>query len=176
MKKQVIFLLFAITFFMNAQTSFEFGENYRIIPVENMNQKFPFAEYDSNGTLHIVWVNQVSSNLNVYYAQSVDGGISFSEPVRMNSHAHTIVAYIQAGPKIAIRGEEITVVFMDDRSGFTSVYINVSPDGGLSWTGDLIVSDQPYLVAYPEIGVGIDNTLHLIYYSYNQNYSFNSVR
>jgi len=161
---------------MNAQTSYEFGENYRIVPVENVNQKFPFAEYDSYGTLHIVWVNQVSSNLNVYYAQSVDGGISFSEPVRMNSNVHTIVAYMQSGPKIAIRGNEIVVLFMDDRSGYTSIYINASPDGGISWAGDLKVSDQPYLNAYPEFSVGIDNELHLVYYSYNQNYSLNSVR
>ena len=65
---------------------------------------------------------------------------------------------------------------MDDRTGYTSVYINVSTDAGMSWDDDIRVSDQPYIEAYSEIGVGIDGKLHLIYYSYNQNYSFNSVR
>ena len=176
MRKLIIPAIIVFTVVLNAQPSFEFGQNYQIISVNNVNQKFPYAAFDSNGTLHLVWVNQSGSNLNVYYAQSVDEGYSYSDPVRINSHVHTVVAYIQAGPKIAIRGDEIVVVFMDDRTGYTSVYVNVSTDGGMTWGEDLKVSDQQYLVAYHNIGVGVDNELHLIYYSYNNNYSFNSVR
>jgi len=124
----------------------------------------------------LVWVNDSNGHKDVYYTKSIDEGFSFSEPVRINSHANTVVAYIQSGPKIAIRGEEIIVVFMDDRTGYTSVYISISTDAGITWDDDIRVSDQSYLEAYPEIGVGIDGMLHLIYYSYNQNYSFNSVR
>ena len=176
MRKLIIPAIFVFTIVLNAQPSFEFGQNYQIISVNNVNQIFPYAAFDSNGTLHLVWVHQSGSNLNVYYAQSIDEGYSYSDPVMINSHVHTVVAYIQAGPKIAIRGDEIVVVFMDDRTGYTSVYVNVSTDGGMTWGEDLKVSDQQYLVAYPIIGVGVDNELHLIYYSYNNNYSFNSVR
>ena len=167
---------FLITVPLTAQPTIELGQNYHIIPEDNIDQKFPNGAFDSNGVLHLVWVNDSNSHKDVYYAKSADEGFSFSIPVRINSHANTVVAYTQSGPKIAIRGEEIIIVFMDDRTGYTSVYINVSTDAGISWDDDIRVSDQPYLEAYSEIGVGIDGKLHLIYYSYNQNYSFNSVR
>ena len=175
LKIKLIYILL-LTGTLTAQPTIEFGENYHIIPEDNIDQKFPNGAFDSNDVLHLVWVNDNNSHKDVYYSKSNDGGGAFSEPVRINSHANTVVAYTQSGPKIAIRGEEIIVVFMDDRTGYTSVYINVSTDAGISWDDDIRVSDQPYIEAYPEIGVGIDGKLHLIYYSYNQNYSFNSVR
>ena len=168
--------IFLLTVCLTAQPSIDFGQNYHILSEDNIDQIFPNGAFDSNGVLHLVWVNDSNNYKDVYYANSIDEGFSFSEPVRINSHPNTVVAYTQAGPKIAIRGEEIIVVFMDDRTGYTSVYISLSTDAGISWEDDIRVSDQPYLEAYPEIGVGIDGKLHLIYYSYNQNYSFNSVR
>ena len=168
--KNCLITIFVFVGIVYAQPSLEFGQNYQVIPENIIDQKFPYSAIDSNDILHLVWVNDNNGNKDVYYAQSYDGGFSFSEPVRMNSHANTVVAYIQSGPKIAVRGEEIIVVFMDDRTGYTSVYINVSTDSGTSWGDDIRVSDQMYLEAYPEIGTGIDETLHLIYYSYNQNY------
>jgi len=159
-----------------SQPAFEFGQNYQVVTQENMDQKFPYAIFDSYGTLHLTWVTDQNGHKDVYYTQSTDGGYSFSEPERLNSHVHTVVGYMQSGPKIVMRGEELVVVFMDDRSGYTSIYINVSSNGGLSWGDDIRVSDQMYLEAYPEIGVGIDGKLHLAYYCYNQNYSWNSVR
>ncbi len=174
--KNCLITIFVFVGIVYAQPSLDFGQNYQVIPGNNINQKFPYSAIDSNDILHLVWVNDNNGNKDVYYAQSYDGGFSFSEIVRMNSHVHSVVAYIQAGPKLAIREDEVFVLFMDDRTGYTSVYINVSNDGGLSWGEDIRVSDQMYLEAYPEIGLGIDGKLHLLYYSYNQNYSLNSVR
>ena len=158
LKIKLIYILL-LTGTLTAQPTIEFGENYHIIPEDNIDQKFPNGAFDSNGVLHLVWVNDSNSHKDVYYARSINEGFSFSEPVRINSHANTVVAYIQSGPKIVIRGEEIIVVFMDDRTGYTSVYINVSIDAGMSWDDDIRVSDQPYIEAYSEIGVGIDGKL-----------------
>ena len=101
----------------------------------------------------MVWLTDINGHKDVYYARSTDSGITFSEPERLNSHVQTVVAYVQAGPKVAIRGNEVIVAFMDDRTGYTSVYINNSIDNGLNWIGDEKVSDQLYLVAYPSIGI-----------------------
>ena len=40
------------------------------------------------------------------YAQSLDAGGTFSEPVQINQIDNNIVAYIQAGPKIKVRGDK----------------------------------------------------------------------
>ena len=77
MRKLIIPAIFVFTIVLNAQPSFEFGQNYQIISVNNVNQKFPYAAFDSNGTLHLVWVHQSGGNLNVYYAQSIDEGYSY---------------------------------------------------------------------------------------------------
>jgi len=174
--KVIFFIYFLLIGVLSAQPSNQFGQNYHIIPLENIDQKFPYGVFDLDGIFHLVWVNDNNGHKDVYYARSTDEGYSFSDPVRLNSHINTVVAYTQSGPKIVIRGEELIVVFMDDRTGYTSTYINVSIDGGSNWGEDVRVSDQMYLTGYPEIEVGIDGKIHLFYYSYNQNYSFNSVR
>ncbi|SVB89800.1 uncharacterized protein METZ01_LOCUS242654, partial [marine metagenome] len=88
---------FLITVPLTAQPTIELGQNYHIIPEDNIDQKFPNGAFDSNGVLHLVWVNDSNSHKDVYYAKSADEGFSFSIPVRINSHANTVVAYTQSG-------------------------------------------------------------------------------
>jgi len=143
---------------------------------DSAHQKFPELVSTDDGTLHLVWVRELGSNKNVMYSNSTDNGVTFSDPIQINHNSNSIVAYIQAGPKIKVRGNELLIVYMDHRSGLTNIYLNYSIDNGLSWSEDILVSDQSYLQVYPDFEVSPDGTINLVYYSYNQNNSFNSVR
>jgi len=55
----------------------------------------------------LVWVNDGNRHKDVYYTKSIDEGSSFSEPVRINSHANTVVAYIQSGPSLSVMDNNI---------------------------------------------------------------------
>jgi len=159
----------------NNETSLEFEDEVQLFQ-DSAHQKFPELVSTDDGTLHLVWIRELGSNKNVMYSNSTDNGLTFSDPIQINHNSNSIVAYVQAGPKIKVRGNELLIVYMDHRSGLTNIYLNYSIDNGHSWGEDTLVSDQPYLQAYPDFEVAPNGIIHLIYYSYNQNNSFNSVR
>jgi len=159
----------------NNETSLEFEDEVQLFQ-DSAHQKFPELVATDDGNLHLVWVRELGSNKNVMYSKSTDDGMNFSEPIQINHNSNSIVAYTQAGPKIKVRGNELMIVYMDHRSGLTNIYLNYSLDNGLTWSEDILVSDQSYLQAYPDFEVSPDGTINLVYYSYNQNNSFNSVR
>jgi hypothetical protein len=161
--------------FNNNETSLEFEDEVQLFQ-DSAHQKFPELVSTDDGTLHLVWIRELGSNKNVMYSNSTDNGLTFSDPIQINHNSNSIVAYVQAGPKIKVRGNELLIVYMDHRSGLTNIYLNYSIDNGHSWGEDTLVSDQPYLQAYPDFEVAPNGIIHLIYYSYNQNNSFNSVR
>ena len=166
----------SVSVLLSNEVELEFEDEILLSPQGSAHQKFPEAVSTDDGTLHIVWINELGNNKNVIYCQSTDAGETFSEPIQINQNNNDIVAFIQAGPKIKVRGDELFIIYMDDRSGYTSIYMNRSIDNGFTWGDDILISDQSYLKAYPDMEVGPDGTLNLIYYSYNQNNSFNSVR
>lgn len=178
MKHQFLPTLFLITSLLICQSELEliFEDDQILAPQDYVHQKFPETVSTADGNLHLAWVAELGQEKNVMYCQSADNGETFTEPVRVNQHDNSIVAYSQSGPRIKARGNELFIVYMDHRSGLTGIYMNSSLDNGATWGEDLLISDQPYLQAYPDIEVASDGTLHLVYYSFNQNYSFNSVR
>ena len=159
----------------NNQTSLEFEDEVQLFQ-DSAHQKYPELVSTDDGALHLVWVRELGSNKNVMYSKSTDDGMNFSEPIQINQNSNSIVAYAQSGPKIKFRGNELLIIYMDHRSGLTNIYMNYSLDNGLTWSEDILISDQSYLQAYTDFEVAPDGTIHLVYYSYNQNYSFNSVR
>ena len=159
----------------NNQTSLVFEGEVQLFQ-ESANQKYPELVSTDDGTLHLVWFKELGSNKNIMYSKSIDDGMTFSDPIQINQNSNSIVAYAQSGPKIKFRGNELLTIYMDHRSGLTNIYMNYSLDNGITWSEDLLISDQSYLQAYTDYEVAPDGTIHLIYYSYNANYSFNSVR
>lgn len=159
----------------NNQTSLVFADEVQLFQ-ESANQKYPELVSTDDGTLHLVWFRELGSNKNIMYSKSIDDGMTFSDPIQINQNSNSIVAYAQSGPKIKFRGNELLTIYMDHRSGLTNIYMNYSSDNGMTWSEDILISDQSYLQAYTDFEVAPDGTIHLVYYSYNQNYSFNSVR
>jgi len=158
------------------ETELTFSDEQPVYSQNNVHQKFPEAVTASDGSLHLVWVNELGNTKNCMTSFSTDGGATFSEPIRVNHHANSLVAYTQAGPKIKEHNGILYVIYMDNRSGLTNIYLNYSTDNGITWSEDLRVSDQNYLQAYADLEIDPTGNLHLVYYSYNQNYSFHSVR
>ena len=144
MDKVLLIITTVSWLFSQSELSYDFGVNIRIHPTET-NQKFPDMIFDSNNTMHLVWVEQVGSGNNIFYSRSDESGLSFSDPLQVNVHSNSIVAYMQSGPLIRARGNELFIVYMDDRTGSTSIYLNRSPDNGFTWETEMRISDQPYL-------------------------------
>ena len=106
-----------------------------------MDQEFPVAVIDENGIMHIVWLEQHGDQKSIQYSSSADGGSSFSQPAQVNQLDRHIIAYMQSGPKIRIRDNELFVIFMmHDENEYPSIYMSYSSDGGQTWSEETEVS------------------------------------
>jgi hypothetical protein len=92
---------------------------------------YPRLVVDLAGTIHVVWVraNPVGSGLaqTIYYAQSIDGGETWSEPLQVAEGAF-------AWPQVAASGTGQVHLLWNERAGETAWWHQWSADGGLTWT------------------------------------------
>ena len=159
----------------NNETSIEFGDNLRVTNTVT-NQKFPEAAIDGNGRLHLTWVSIDGSNKNIMYTSSDDAGDTFADPIQINYVDDNIVAFGQSGPLIKIRGNEIFIVYTDDRNGYTSIFANISNDLGLSWEQEILIADTEYLNAYHDLEIHTDGSIHFIYYNFGVSNNLENVK
>ena len=169
---KVFFIIFIFSFTFS--DDYIFSENIRITESSN-DQKFPEITIDDN-IIHLTWVNMSGNNKNIMYSKSYNYGETFSEPIQINYVNNNIVAYGQSGPKISIYDTNVYITYTDDRSGLTSVYLNISNDYGETWQEEILITDTPYLNMYQDFKVDIQGNLHLVYYNYASNYELEDVR
>jgi hypothetical protein len=125
--------------------------------------KAPIIAADSNGHLHAVfeglepgWKYQ-----DIFYCQSVDGGVSWSAPEDISntpaSSVHPGIAVEQSGA--------LDVVWCDTKSGDTSpdVFFVRSTDGGKTWTKPKDISNTPGVSSQPALATGSDNSIHVVW-------------
>ena len=169
---KIFFIILIFTYIFS--DDYIFSENFRITESSN-DQKFPEIAIVDN-VIHLTWVSVIGNNKNIMYSKSEDYGETFSNPVQINSLDNNIVAYGQSGPKINTYNTAIYISYTDDRSGLTSVYLNVSNDYGETWQEEILITDTPYLNMYQDFKVDNQGNLHLVYYNYAANYHLDDVR
>ncbi|MBT5078888.1 MAG: hypothetical protein HN820_01625 [Candidatus Marinimicrobia bacterium] len=167
----------SIVIFFSMALSFDFGPNVHVA-MDDYDQKFPDIHVDENGVIHTVWVRVLGNSKNIYYSKSIDNGVSFSEPMRVNSESNHIVAYVGTGPRVRSYGDNVYVLWPDSRDGYnnTSIYLNTSTDGGMNWQDEVMVSNQPHFQLYSEMEVDGQGYLHIIYYNFGNSLQFLNVR
>ena len=151
-----------------------FSENIRITESSN-DQKFPEIVVDGN-IIHLTWVSISGNNKNIVYSKSENYGETFSSPIQINYVDNNIFAFGQSGPKISIFNSKVYITYIDDRSGLTSVYLNISDNQGETWQEEILISDTPYMNAYQDFEVDNNGNLHLVYYNYAANYDLDDAR
>ena len=127
------------------------------ISLTNIQQTFPDIAIDDNGIIHVVWVEQSGNSKNIYYNNSEDNGITFSDKIQINSVNGHVVAYGGAGPRIRAIEGNIYIIWADSRNGYnnTSIYLNQSIDNGISWVDEIELSISS--IGYPVALKGCSN-------------------
>lgn len=173
MKNNLNLSTLCLIFISFSFAEFNFTFNSAISQI-NTQQIFPDLAIDDNGIIHVVWVEQSGNSKNIFYNNSWDNGITFSEKTQVNSVNGHVVAFGGAGPRIRINGENIYIVWADSRNGYnnTSIYLNQSNDNGYSWNDEIEISDQPHFQLYADIEIDDLGFLHLIYYNYGNELQF----
>ncbi|UCG70035.1 MAG: exo-alpha-sialidase [Thermoplasmata archaeon] len=92
----------------------------------------PAIAIDDKDNIHIAWCdyrNTGTTGPDIYYANSTDGGITFSSNKRISDDTADIYQY---WPDIAANGGIIGIVWDDDREN--SLYFANSTDGGITFS------------------------------------------
>ena len=113
----------------------------------------------SGGSLHLCWVDRRDdrSFFEVYSMTSPDGGDSWSSVHRL-SHAtgNSFVPSIEAG------GDNVVVLWHDERAGRPDIYYSESVDRGRTWSPEANLSNDPADSYSPFVAL-TGRTVHVIW-------------
>ena len=103
--------------------------------------------------VHVVWTDyRAEGNTEIYYRRSIDSGVSYKPEVRLTSSAGESTC-----ANVAVKGKTVYVVWEDTRTEQFEVWFKDSPDRGVHWTADRILSAQPNISQWPSVSVSGDN-------------------
>ncbi len=108
-------------------------------------------------TVHIVWYDDRDGNRDIYYKQSTDGGINWGADTRLTSNSSS-----SSYPSIAISGNNVHVVWQDNRDGNQEIYYKRSSDGGINWGANTRLTNNTFSSETPSISVSGSN-VHVVW-------------
>lgn len=101
-------------------------------------QAAPSIAVDSSDKIHVVWHDYRNDNWDIYYANSTDGGSTWSANTRVDGDLGTNSS---SNPSIAVDDDGVYVVWEDNRNGYTDIWFAKSIDAGASFTGHVYIND-----------------------------------
>lgn len=120
---------------------------------------FAIAPDDS---LHVVWREDKSSNWEIYYKKSTNGGTTWSGSKRLTwTPTSTNV------PDIAVDlNNNIVAVWKDNAPGTYELFYRYSSNGGNTWSPTKRLTWHPNFSEGPSLAVASNNVIHLAWYNY----------
>ncbi len=112
----------------------------------------------SGDNIHVVWYDNRDGNFEIYYKRSLDNGGTWGSDARLTNQDRT-----SEYPSVAVSGNNIHVVWVDDRDGNDEIYYKRSLDNGGIWGSDTRLTDQDDGSRIPSVAVSGDN-IHVVWY------------
>ncbi len=115
-----------------------------------VNQGSPDVAYDqTRSRVYAVWQDGRSGNFDIYFAYSNNGGNTWIGHRKLNDDTGSAD---QMNPSIAVGPStdpadppRVYVVWQDQRNGNGDIYLARSNDGGLNWSANYFVTDDPHM-------------------------------
>lgn len=117
---------------------------------------------DSQGKLHLVWTEQNQNSLDVYYARSADGGITWSASQDIVPEAQLPVF----SPNIVVGSDDTLHLVWNARAPqAVQLHYRQSRDGGNTWSAPIVISgDIPRNAAGHSISVDLRHRVHVAWH------------
>jgi hypothetical protein len=107
--------------------------------------------------VHIVWFDRRDGNREVYYKRSTDRGISWEQDLRLTHNQ-----FLSVSPCIAVSGQVVHIVWMDQRDMNDEIYYKRSTDGGMTWGADTRLTYNNWISLYPVLAVS-GQVVHVVW-------------
>jgi len=115
---------------------------------------------DSTGKIHVVWSEYEAPEYypptGIYYAQSEDGGLTWTRPEQLAESGH-VEAEI-----ITTENNQVHVIW-NGAAIVSDRFHRYSKDGGLSWSETTALDIRGGILGPPDIAVDSANTVHAVY-------------
>jgi type IX secretion system substrate protein len=112
----------------------------------------------SGSIVNVIWQDSRDGNTEIYYKRSPDGGLSWGTDTRLtNNSAGSIFASVSAS------GSIVNVLWEEYRDGNAEIYDKHSADGGLSWSGDMRLTNNPVESFSPSAWMS-GSEVHVVWY------------
>jgi hypothetical protein len=95
----------------------------------------------SGGTIHVAWIDQRegSGNNEIYYQRSTDGGLTWADhDTRISFNPADSIR-----PAFAVNGSSVHLFWRDTCDGNYELYERRSIDGGITWTSEMRITQDP---------------------------------
>jgi hypothetical protein len=112
--------------------------------------------------VHIAYIDARSSNDEIYYNRSTDGGITWGPDTRLTYGINN-----SWYPSISAVNSMVHVAWEDNRVGYYKVYYKRSTNGGSNWSSDTLLTTHengslyPYIIASNQV---ISPNVHIVWY------------
>jgi hypothetical protein len=124
----------------------------------------PGMTIDANGVWHVVWFTKGKNRQGLFYAQSRDGGKSFSAPEKFGDDAKA------PGHPVAIAATgRLYRVWKEFDGTTTSIASQTSRDGGKSWSAPRVIAETADASDHPEL-VANKNAAYLSWVTHKEGY------
>ncbi|MBI4835381.1 MAG: hypothetical protein HY811_11280 [Planctomycetes bacterium] len=129
-----------IYFSKSTDSGATFGANIKVND-NNASASKPSMALDSNGNILIAWQDERNGNPDIYFAQSANGGITFTANTRVDDTG--VSTATQSTPVIGIHqgSNSIYAAWIDEREGAKHIYFTKSTNGGTSFSANIKIDD-----------------------------------
>jgi hypothetical protein len=108
--------------------------------------------------VQVVWHDDRDGNFEIYYKRSTDGGLTWGDDTRLTNASGDSKC-----PNIALSGSVVHIVWQDSRDGDLEIYYKRSEDEGLTWGGDLRLTNSLGDSEYPGVAVS-GPVIHVVWF------------
>jgi len=108
----------------------------------------PSIAVSESGKFHVAWYTQGSKRAGVFYANSSNQGLTYSQPIRVGAEGVNV-----SRPYLMSLGQQVWLVWKEFDGKKSSVYLKESSNDGDTWTTPKMLasttgySDHPLLIA-----------------------------
>ena len=121
------------------------------------NFRQPASVSASGNFVHIAWMDLRDGNPEIYYKRSTNDGVSWLSDTRLTNNTN-----ISTVPTVSVSGSNVSLCWVDDRDGNTEIYYKRSTNGGVSWSSDTRLTNDPNISTSPSI-ISSGTAIHVVW-------------